>query len=67
MELEELKVLWSIIKSNVGKVIVVFIISGTVGVLGLVPGTENLSNALGSQITTVKQSIGTAASPTIVQ
>jgi hypothetical protein len=65
--LEAIKALWSIIKGNVGKVVVVFIVSGTIGVLGLVPGTENLSNALGSQITAVKSTLGTTASPTIVQ
>ncbi|WP_398470727.1 hypothetical protein [Tardiphaga sp.] len=64
---EAFKALWSIIKGNVWKVVIIFILSGTAGVLGLVPGTENVSNVIGSQITNVKESLGTTASPTIVQ
>lgn len=59
--------LWNVIKGNVGKVVIVFLLGGSAAVLGLVPGTENVSNVIGSQITTVKTSIGTASSPTIVQ
>ncbi|MET4294702.1 hypothetical protein ABIB06_006535 [Bradyrhizobium sp. LB8.2] len=65
--MEALKLLYTIIKSNLGKVAIVFVLSGVIGVLGLVPGTENLSNAVGSQITNIKTTLGTAASPTIVQ
>lgn len=64
---EALKALWSLVKGNAWKVVIVFIGSGILGVLGLVPGTENLSNVVGSQITAVKTSLGTAASPTVVQ
>lgn len=65
--MEALQLLWGIIKSNLGKVAIVFVLSGIVGVLGIVPGTQNLSNVVGSQITSIKSALGTAASPTIVQ
>jgi hypothetical protein len=55
------------IKDNLLKVILVFVMGGVLAVLGLVPGTENLSNFLGGQISNVKTAIGTAASPTTVQ
>ena len=54
-------------RGNAWKVVVIFLLGGTAAVVGLVPGTQNLSNVIGEQITTVKTSIGTAASPTIVQ
>lgn len=44
-----------------------FVLGGLGTVLGLVPGTENVSNIVGNQITAVKTSLGTTASPTIVQ
>ncbi|MHC2315137.1 hypothetical protein ACVIHC_002183 [Bradyrhizobium diazoefficiens] len=65
--MEVLVTLWNLIKANVGKFILAFIIGGTITVLGMVPGTENVSNILGAQITTIKGSLGTTASPTIVQ
>jgi len=65
--LEALTALWSLVKGNAWKVAIVFVLGGLVSVLGLVPGTENLSNVVGGQITTIKTTLGTAASPTIVQ
>jgi hypothetical protein len=59
--------LWNLIKAHVIKFIIAFIIGGTITVLGMVPGTENVSNILGQQITTIKSSLGTTSSPTIVQ
>lgn len=59
--------LWAIIKNNVGKAILIFVLGGLSTVLGIVPGTQNVSNVVGAQITSVKTSLGTAASPTIVQ
>lgn len=65
--MEALTALWSIVKSHWGKVAIVFVVSGVVGVLGLVPGTENVSNIIGNQITGIKAELGTTASPTVVQ
>lgn len=65
--LEAFLALWNVIKGNLGKVAIVFVLGGIVSVLGLVPGTENVSNVVGGQITSIKTTIGTAASPTIVQ
>lgn len=61
------KVLWELVKGNVWKVLLVFVLSGSLGVLGLVPGTENLSNYIGTKIAGVKTSLGTTGEPTIVQ
>ena len=57
----------SVIKDNLLKVVIVFVLGGIVTVLGLVPGTENVSNIVGGQITTIKTAIGTTASPTVVK
>ena len=65
--MEALQLLWSVIKSHYGKVILVFVLGGIAAVLGLVPGTENVSNVVGNQITTIKTDLGTTASPTLVQ
>lgn len=58
---------WELVKGNVWKVLLVFVLSGSLGVLGLVPGTENLSNYVGAKISGVKASLGTAGEPTVVQ
>ncbi|MBR0721757.1 hypothetical protein [Bradyrhizobium manausense] len=65
--MEAFVALWSLIKGNVGKFVLAFVIGGTITVLGMVPGTQNVSNILGAQITSIKASLGTTASPTIVQ
>ena len=49
-----LQALWAVVKDNLLKVIIIFVCSGVVGVLGLVPGTENVSNIVGAQITSMR-------------
>ena len=59
--------LWNLAKNHLGKVILLFVLGGLGSVLGLVPGTQNVSNVIGEQISDIKADLGTSASPTIVQ
>lgn len=65
--MEAIKFAVSLVKEHLAKVLLVFVLGGSVAVIGLIPGTENVSNIIGEKITAVKASIGTTASPTIVQ
>lgn len=58
---------WSLIKDNLLKVILLFCLCGTAGVLGVIPGTADLSNYLGTKIAAVKASLHTTGTPTVVQ
>jgi hypothetical protein len=62
--LQALKDLESLIRAHLWKVLLLFVMSGLSAVLGIVPGTEQVSNVLGGQINTVKADLGTAVSPT---
>ncbi|MDP3078696.1 hypothetical protein [Bradyrhizobium sp.] len=55
----------NLFKNHLGKVLLVFVLGGASAVLGLIPGTENVSNVAGDQINAIKAEIGTAVSPTV--
>lgn len=63
--MEALKALFAIVKNNAWKAVAVFVLGGLSAVLGIVPGTEQVSNVVGNQINSVKASIGTSVSPTV--
>lgn len=65
--MEVLKFIVSLFKEHLVKVLLLFALGGAGAVIGLIPGSQNVSNIIGEKITDVKLSIGTAASPTIVQ
>jgi phosphate/sulfate permease len=64
--LEQFQLLWNAVKSHVSKGVIVFVLGGIAAVLGLVPGTGNVSNIVGNQITNIKTDLGTTASSTVV-
>ncbi len=58
---------FNFIKANWKLLSMLFVLAGSSAVVGVIPGTQNVSNVLGEQITAVKEKLGTTASPTIVQ
>lgn len=58
---------FSFISKNWKLLSVLFALGGTATVVGVIPGTQNVSNVIGQQITAAKEKLGTTASPTIVQ
>ena len=63
-----MKAFAGLFKEHLAKVLLVFVLGGTATVLGMLPGTDNVSNIIGAKISDIKASIGTTGtSPTVVQ
>lgn len=45
----------------------IFLLSGTAGVLGVLPYTQDLSNLIGAYITELKTGLGTTGTPVVVK
>lgn len=64
--MEYAKIAWELVRRNVAKFVLLFVLGGLFTVVGAIPGTENVSNVLGNQINSIKATLGTdQVSPTV--